>query len=76
MSEFVCPTGGCHHGSSCREALCGGGGGGVVFRVVWLVNVAMVAAIVPVSRAAEWINSWLLYLKWAGVKKKLKNACF
>lgn len=46
----------------------------VVFRVVWLVNVAMAAARVPMSRAAEWIESWVLDLlcccsqeKWAGV---------
>lgn len=35
----------------------------VVFRVVWLVNVAMTAAMVPMSRAAEWLD------KRARVKK-------
>lgn len=46
----------------------------VVFRVVWLVNVAMAAARVPQSRAAEQIESRLLDLlcpfyqqKWARV---------
>jgi len=59
-----------------REALCAV----FVFRVVRLVSVAMAAAMVPVSRAAEWIDSWLQALlfiqkRWAGAVNYRNTYC-